>query len=99
MSSPRRDRIGRMARARAALGDTPAGRGEVPIWVTRDTIGGRLSVEVNVWLARPDRIRYEDGTTVWYALPHYARWSLVECEAVMGTIPDDDRQCLARGIA
>lgn len=76
-----------------------------PYWITRDKRNGVLSDIVEVWLVKPDLMRFEDGDVMW--LPsleyvdtettHFAEWSLDKCRKEVYTIPETERECLAIG--
>lgn len=79
----------------------------VPLWVTRGTRGGELQAHVEAWNCRPERLRVaESGDVFWLASVDdwldgggglVAQWTLEECRAEVGTVPDTDREVLVRG--
>lgn len=75
-------------------------------WLTRDTVEGALADRVEVWLARPTRLRFLDGDTMWIApldavdreATYWGEWSLDQARSVVGPgAPDNDRECTKIG--
>lgn len=77
-------------------------------WLTRNRLNGEISIKVDIWLVRPDRLRFKDGDVHWIALSpgdaeasskaHFGRWTLdrAKHEAGPGT-PDTDMECVRVG--
>lgn len=100
----RKERIQQTAEAKLK----PRAR-EMSYWITRDqTVDGKLSGVVDVWLIRPERIALEGGGAYW-RVPggeevfvqsgegpkpaRFATWPL----STLPTIPDDSIQCIRYG--
>lgn len=80
-------------------------------WLTRSRLNGELSGKVDIWLSRPDRIRFDDGDVHWIALTplsedaseggqstHYGRWTIAEAHAQIGNgVPATDLECTRYG--
>ena len=76
-----------------------------PYWLTRDKQGGVLSETVEVWLAKPDLRRFDDGDVMW--LPNlevvdievtsYAQWTVEQCLKEIYTYPATERECIRVG--
>lgn len=76
-----------------------------PYWLTRDLKNGELADVIEVWLAKPDLHRFEDGDIMW--LPnldvvdeeatHYAEWTIQQCLKECYTYPFTARECIRVG--
>jgi hypothetical protein len=70
-------------------------------WFTRNSVNGWLSPYVSEWSAMPVRFRDEDAVT-WLS-PSDAPAAFVALhpaefvQAAIGTVPDDDLQCVRYG--
>lgn len=99
----RRDRIQRVAEHKRRL----------TIWLTRDRFAdGAVSVHVDVWLLKPERVRVADGSA-YYRLrqgpdaqvktgegpkpAHHGTWSIAQCLREVRTYPDDDLMMIRAG--
>ena len=75
------------------------------IWLVRDRVCGDLG-EVDVWVIKPERQRFDDGDVMWHA-PDWDQdsndciitsWSLEEARRYVGNgVPENDRECLRVG--
>lgn len=75
-------------------------------WVTRERRSGKLADRVEVWLVRPERLRFDDGDVMWIAPrrlvdmgpTYYGEWSLEQALKNMGPgYPGTDRECVRVG--
>ncbi len=79
------------------------------VWLTRSSFNGQLDPLVEVWVARPDRVRFEDPDVgqhgfAWSSsgdtCPGTMYGELLEviplqvCREVYGLSPDTDRECI-----
>lgn len=95
----RRDQIAERAQVAA-----PKRSQYATYWLTRNRLNGELSSKVDIWLVRPDRLRFADGDVHWLALEpggesaHYGRWTLAQAHFEVGAgVPETDRECLRVG--
>ena len=76
--------------------DLSLSRRAVTFWATLS----RTGLEVELWLTCPDRVDFGDGWVTWSGeLPDggssfAARWTTGRAEVSLGTLPDNDRECL-----
>jgi hypothetical protein len=76
-----------------------------PYWLTRDRKNGELSETVEVWLAKPDLRRFEDGDVMWLPnldlvdeeVTHYAEWTIQQCLKECHVYPETERECIRVG--
>lgn len=75
-------------------------------WATRERKGGKLSDKIEIWLVRPERIRFTDGDVMWLAPADaiglrdtfYGEWSVDEALKNIGPgYPATDRECVVVG--
>lgn len=70
-------------------------------WLSRNRTNGVLESKVDVWLERPERLRFGDGDVQWVVLDegkhtaHYTRWTLDQARAEVGNgVPQTDLELL-----
>lgn len=69
-----------------------------PFWATRDRDAGELSDEIEIWLVRPEMLRFADRDVTWIAPlgevdRRETRWGALSLErayALLRTLPDDE---------
>ena len=72
-------------------------------WLTRDRCEGELSASVEVWVHKPETLRYADGDVTWIAPLHvvdrratyYGCISVALAKQELGNgVPASERECL-----
>jgi len=74
-------------------------------WVTRNTTDGVLANTVEIWVARPERMRFDDGDVMWMGSlskideesAWYDEWTLARCLKECRVLPDTDREVIRVG--
>jgi hypothetical protein len=76
--------------------DIGLSRRSVTFWMTLS----RTGLDVELWLTRPERVDFGDGWTTWSGelaeggSSFAARWPIGRARLSLGTVPDNDRECL-----
>lgn len=72
-------------------------------WLTRDKKEGMLSPEVEVWVSKPHRARFDDGDCMW--LPdiesvdaYFATWTTAESMQTVHVYPETELECIRVGV-
>lgn len=72
-----------------------------PFWISRNRVAGEISIKVDVWQQRPERLRFADGDVQWVVLDegsasaHLTRWSIEHARLEVGNgVPETDRELL-----
>jgi hypothetical protein len=76
-------------------------------WVTRNTVEGVIANTVEIWIARPERMLFEDGDVMWMGSlskideesAWYDEWTIANCLKQCRVIPDTDREVIVVGVA
>lgn len=75
-------------------------------WMTRNTTDGVLASTCEIWVARPERMRFDDGDVMWMGSlskideesAWYDEWTIAKCEKECRVTPDNDREVIVVGI-
>lgn len=75
-------------------------------WLTRDRSEGELSVYLDIWLYRPEYLRYDDGDVTWIAplelvdraATFFGSIEFSDAYSQLGaSVPDSERECVRVG--